>query len=108
MYVQNGKLPLREPTKRPALWSKLGNRLSALLRELLPPLKIAFALMLVALLILLAGCATTSTPPDILPKNPEPPPSRLSESPPNYLSSALENISAWRKTLNGLTSRHAH
>ncbi len=99
MYEQNGKLPHYEQPKRPALWNKLGNRLSVLLRELLPPLKIAFALMLVALLILLAGCATTSTPPDSLPKNPEPPPSRLSESPPNYLSSAAANISAWRKRL---------
>ncbi len=105
MYEQNGKLPLYEQPKRPALWSRLAARLWMAQRELLPPLRIAFALMLVALLILLGGCATTSAPPATMPRNPEPPPTRLSESPPTYLSDALRNISRWRNELRSATSK---
>ncbi len=108
MYEPNGKLPHFEQPKRPALWSRLGARLWMVQRESLPPLRIAFALTLLALLVMLAGCATTSTQPATMPRNPEPPPSRLSESPPNYLSSAAANISAWRKRLTEQTSKPAN
>jgi hypothetical protein len=48
---------------------------------------------------LLAACATNSAGPDVTPRNPAPPPSKLPESPPNYLGDALLNIEAWRSLL---------
>lgn len=70
-----------------------------------PPAKLACVLIVIVLLGLLAGCATTSLPPSVTPRNPEPPPSRLQAQPPSYSASASQNIEAWRKTLTERTQR---
>lgn len=69
---------------------------------------LVYVLMLFGLAALLAGCATTSTPPETTPRNPEPPPSALPISQPDYLNDALLNISAWQKLLQELIQKPAN
>jgi hypothetical protein len=76
--------------------------------ELPQPVRLAFLLMLLVLAASLMGCAATSTPPDSGLRNPKPPPTRLSESPPDYLGDALLFISESRKTLQELTRKPAN
>ena len=73
-----------------------------------PPAKLVLGLTVIVLLGLLAGCATTSLPPSVTPRNPEPPPSRLQAQPPSYSASASRNIEAWRKTLIERTAKPAN
>lgn len=100
---------LRRPRQIPKrdTWSRLGNRLLMLHHETPPPARLAFLLLLLMLVLSLAGCATTSVPPDSLPRNPAPPPSVLPTSQPTYLEDARQAISEWRKLLQGLTAKPA-
>jgi hypothetical protein len=73
-----------------------------------PPVRIACVLMLLALVMMLTGCAATSMPSSEPARNPSPPPTRLSESPPHYLQDALSFISESRKTLSELIPKPAN
>jgi hypothetical protein len=88
--------------------SRLGKDALTKLRSWGPLEKLASALVLLVLLGLLVGCGTTSAPPAITPRNPEPPPSVLPESPPNYLESARLLILTWQKRLNEQTATPAN
>jgi hypothetical protein len=98
----NGKP--RQPWQIPkqGVWSKLGKAVRTKLAELPQVVKLASALTLCVLAGLLSGCAVTSTPSSEPARNPSPPPTTLSASPPDYLSDALNFISESRKTLQGL------
>jgi hypothetical protein len=78
------------------------------LAELPLPVRGASLLLLIVLAGSLLGCATTSTPPSNMPLNPEPPPSRLPDSPPTYLDDAKRDISEWRKLLQELILKPAN
>lgn len=70
--------------------------------------RLGFGLLLLLPALMLTGCAGTSTPPTNMPRNPEPPPSVLPDSPPTYLDDARRDISEWRKLLNDLTAKPAN
>ena len=108
MTTPNMLPPWLLPIKRRANWSSRASDALTKLRSLPPPVRLAFALTLLMLLTVCAGCATISTPPDSLPRNPEPPPSRLPSSPPNYLTDAQRDISEWQRQLNALTRKPAN
>lgn len=62
------------------------------------------ALMLIALVLSLTGCATTSVPPvAVCPANPPPPALSEPMPPVSYSLSAQERIKGWRKSLTGST-----
>lgn len=64
--------------------------------------RVCLLLMLLGLGMLLMACATTSTPPDSMPRNPSmPPPSQLQPSA-TYSSSAAADIASWRKRLTDM------
>lgn len=89
-------------------WSR-GARIARmrLLRSPLP-VTLGFVLMLFLLAASLTGCGTTSPPPSVGPRNPEPPPTRLSASPPNYSDAAQKAIEQWRRKLTELTAKPAN
>lgn len=102
---------LRQPywrTTRLERWRTCASLALTRLREWGPLEKLGSALVLLVLLGLLVGCGTTLQPPVITPRNPEPPPSVLPESPPNYLESARLLISTWQKRLNEQTATPAN
>jgi hypothetical protein len=105
MYELNGKLRPRRQTSSFGVLSNVAKIALMKLQSWEPPVKLAFALTLLVLLGLLAGCATTSTPSDFTPRNPEPPPTSLSESSETFSSLAQKNISAWRKLLIEITQK---
>jgi hypothetical protein len=102
MYELNGKLRPRRQTSSFGVLSNVAKIALMKLQSWEPPVKLAFALTLLVLLGLLAGCGTTSAPSSDTPRNPSPPP--LSQSQPSvpYLKAAQENISAWRKSLTDM------
>lgn len=108
MYDFNGWQQQRPPIKRPARLKTLVRDVRTRLQSWPAPARLAFALLLIVLAASLLGCATTSAPPAITPRNPEPPPTRLSESPPDYLSNAQAFISEWRKLLQELIQKPAN
>jgi hypothetical protein len=75
------------------------------LLELPQPLRVAFLLMLLVLVASLMGCAAISTPPSNTPRNPEPPPSVLPDSPPTYLDDARAFISESQRLLQELIAK---
>ncbi len=100
-FWQN-KPPIRSaPTRRLARWSSNVSAALTKLGNLPPPAKGACVLMLLALVTLLAGCATTSTR-SAQSQNPQPPPTTLSESPETFSARAAQSISEWRKRLTEL------
>lgn len=101
MYARNGMRRLRQLTKKPAGWSVLGNLLRMLPVVLPLPVRLAFVLMLLGLVLLLAGCATNS-PPSVGAANPAPP--KLSEPLPleSYSNSARKLMESWRNALIGM------
>lgn len=101
-YEPNGLPPWLLPIKRRDAWSVLGNRLRMLLGDLLPPVKIGFALMLIVLLGLCAGCATPSTPPTESARNPQPPLLREPLPSESYLHKAQKLIESWRQSVTGM------
>jgi predicted small lipoprotein YifL len=74
------------------------------LAELPPPARFALLLILLVLVASLAGCGTTSAPSSFTPRNPEPPPTTLSERSVPWSQSAAQLLSKWRKQLIGLTA----
>lgn len=104
----NGKYRLPPLTRKPVAWSE---RVSLALMKLAawPHFaKVASVLLLLVLAGSLLGCATTSAPPSTMPRNPEPPPSRLPDSPPTYLDDAKRDISEWRRLLQELIAKPAN
>jgi hypothetical protein len=101
-YAPNGQPQPQRPTTKPGVWSALVNLLPTLLGDLLPPVRLAFALMLIVLLALCAGCATPSAPPTEAARNPQPP--QLSEPLPSesYLHKAQKLIESWRNAVTGM------
>jgi predicted small lipoprotein YifL len=61
-------------------------------------------LILLVLVASLAGCGTTSAPSSFTPRNPEPPPTTLSERSVPWSQSAAQLLLKWRKQLIGLTA----
>jgi hypothetical protein len=108
MCDSNGKLPWLLQTKKHDGWSKLVKGARPKLQSSPLPVTLGFVLMLFLLAASLTGCAGISTPPANGPLNPEPPPTRLSESLPDYLNSAQQRISEWRKTLQELIQKPAN
>lgn len=104
----SGTLQKPRQIQRHGLWSNRGSAVLMKLRNSLPPVRIACVLVLLVIGACLTGCAATSTPPDSLPRNPEPPPSALPTSPPNYLDDASKAISEWRKLLQELIAKPAN
>lgn len=88
--------------------SRLGKDALTKLRSSGPLEKLASALVLLVLLGLLVGCGTTSVPPAITPRNPEPPPSALPTSPPTYLEDAQKDIAEWQRLLKEQTAKPAN
>lgn len=88
-------------TRKLAAWSERVSRVRMMLDGLLPPVKIACALMLLVLVTLLVGCATPS-PPSVSSANPQPP--RLSEPIPteSYSEKAQQLINSWRNAVTGM------
>lgn len=97
----NGGRPPLPQTKTPAAWSGRARAAWTMLRELPPPVRMAFGLLLMVLAGLLAGCATNS-PPSLPAANPAQP--RLSEPLPSesYSDSARRLIESWRSALTGM------
>ena len=67
--------------------------------------RIGCVLMLLVLALMLTGCAATSAPSSEPARNPSPPPTRLSPSPPNYSQRAASDIQTWRQKLTEQTSK---
>lgn len=68
----------------------------------------ASVLMLCGLALMLTACATQQAPPSSTPVNPEPPPSALPESPPNYSESAHALLSKFQRLLTELIAKPAN
>lgn len=108
LYEPNGWKVVMPPIKNPGVWSRLARGARTRLQSWPQPARIALLLTIVVLATSLMGCATTLAPPDTMPSNPALPPNVLPDSPPNYLESALANISKWRKRLNELITTPAN
>lgn len=104
----SGMLPCPEQTQKPESLNSRDSLPLPLLLALPQPVRLACLLLLLVLVVSLTACATTSAPPASMPLNPEPPPSVLPSSPPNYLESAQKTISEWRKRLTELTAKPAN
>lgn len=102
----NGQLQSPRRMQRLGVWSRRGKALRILLGDLPPPVRLAFALMLIVLAGLLAGCATTSTPSSEPARNPSMPPPSQSQPSATYSSSAAEAIKSWRKLLTDTLPTH--
>ena len=89
-------------TTRLERWKTLARGALTKLQDSGPLEKLASALMLLVLLWLLVGCGTTLPPSVVTPKNPEPPPTTLSERSQTYSESASLLIQSWRQKLIGL------
>lgn len=105
MSAPNGSQQRQQQMTMRAAWKERASRVLTRLRDLPPPVKYGFWLTLLVLALLLAGCATSSAPSSFTPANPAPPPTTLSERSETFSSSALRNISEWRKKLIELTQR---
>jgi hypothetical protein len=105
MYGQNGPLRSVKRTSKLAIWREFAKDARMNLLLLPPPVRLAIVLTLIALLAVCAGCGTTSTPPDTMPRNPEPPPTRLSPRSESYSSSAAKLLEQWRAKLIELTTK---
>lgn len=89
-------------TRKPGALSGLASAGQTRLASLPRPVRLGSGLLPIALLVLLAGCATPSAPPTEAAKNPQPP--RLSEPLPSesYLHKAQTLIESWRKHVTGM------
>lgn len=96
------------PTSKLARWANCAKIAWTKLQSLPPPVKGAFWLTLLVLVLMLTACATTSLPSSEPARIPSPPPTRLSESSPDYLQLARTTISEWRKRLQELTAKPAN
>lgn len=105
MFDLNGPFLSRRLTLKLARWNRRVKGVLTKLADWPPPVRLACALTLLALLTLCAGCATTSAPSDFTPRNPEPPPTRLSLPSQTYSSSAAADIQKWRNRLTELLQK---
>jgi hypothetical protein len=99
MYGTNGLWQWLKQTLTPANWKRSASRGWTKLQELPWGELLFYGAMLSVLVWLLTGCATPSTPSDVTPRNPEPPPTTLSEHSQTYSEAARLNIEAWQKKL---------
>jgi len=101
MYDWNGTPPRRQLWRTLAAWRRCASRAWTRLAEQPPPARLACALMLLVLVTLCAGCATSS-PPETWPSNPQAP--RLSEPLPSesYSSQAQRLIESWLRAVTGM------
>jgi hypothetical protein len=102
MSETNGRLPSPPRMTRHGLWSERASPLRML--PLVLPLRVRLLslLTLLALVLLLAGCATPSGTPTGPARNPQPP--QLSEPLPSesYLQQAQKLIESWRNAVTGM------
>ena len=100
-YDWNGPQPRVKPRGKLASLRTRVNRLWTQQLAQVPPVRLGFLLMTLALLTLFVGCATQS-PPESWPRNPQPP--QLSEPIPteSYLSRAQKLIESWRSAVTGM------
>jgi hypothetical protein len=91
--------PVPRPTRKPAVWSNRASAARTRLADLPPPVSLACVLMLLALVTLLAGCATPLPPSSETPRNPSMPAPRQSQPSEQYMDRVLRNIDAWEKKL---------
>jgi hypothetical protein len=101
LSASNGLPPWLLPMKRPAGWSERARAALTRLLNLPPPVRLACVLMLLVLVTLCAGCATSS-PASAPAVNPAPP--KLSEPLPSasYSDSARKLIETWRNALTDM------
>jgi hypothetical protein len=64
-----------------------------------PPAKLAILLVCLVLLALMSGCATSSTPPSVGPRNPQKPQPSQSQPSEDYLTRVERNIRLWEQRL---------
>lgn len=102
MFKLNGSQQQHPQTQKPVVLKTRGNRLRTWLLDLPQSVRVVSLLIVLGLVLLLVGCATTSTPSSEPAKNPSLPPTTLSESSETFLSNASANIQAWRKRLTEL------
>jgi hypothetical protein len=82
--------------------SRLGKDALTKLQSWPPPVRLGFVLLLLVLVGMLTACAAPSVPSSVIPRNPEPPPTTLSERSQTYSEAASESIKAWQKKLTEL------
>lgn len=101
MYETNGRPLLPRQIPKRGGWSKRARAMLMQLLEVPYPVRLACLLTLLVLVMLLAGCATQS-PPDALPKNPQPP--QLSEPIPtsSYSSKVQKLFESWLQRVTGM------
>lgn len=86
----------------PGDWSSNASDAQMILLALVPYVRMGFALLLIALVLLLVACATPSTLPTDSARNPKPPQLREPLPSVNYLDSAQQLMENWRKKLIGM------
>lgn len=94
--------------RRRYVWSARVNHALTRLRELPPPVRLAFVLLLIVLAASLAGCATRPTSPSESPRNPEPPPSRLAERSETWSDSVARDLQKWQQMLTSPEAKPAN
>jgi hypothetical protein len=99
MNAWNGRLELPPLIKKRNVWKERARGMWTRLQELPPPARVALLLLLIVLATSLAGCGTTSAPSSFTPRNPEPPPTTLSERSVPWSQSAAQLLSKWRAML---------
>lgn len=102
MSKTNGQWLRRKLTLTLESWRHFVNQGWTKLVELPWGELLLYGLMLTGLVLALQGCTALSTASDITPRNPEPPPTTLSESSQTYSEAARLNIEAWQKKLTEL------
>lgn len=92
-------LPNRKPRTKLEHLSAGVRTVRTKLADLPPPVRLALLLTLLVLVTLLAGCETLPTLPSELPRNPNPPASKLPERSESWSTSVERDLQKWRGLL---------